>query len=540
MIATQELLIDETEVIRELCKESFYDFVVEFWDTIIPEKPVYNWHIRYLCDELQYVAERVFRGENKEYDLIINISPGSTKSTLCSIMFPAWVWCRMESARIIGGSYSANLALDLALKNRDIIQSDKYMKCWPNIQLRSDQSAKSNFANNKGGVRYCVGVGGSVTGRHAHFIIIDDPLNPIEAASELDLKSANKWMSETLPTRKVDKAVTPTILIMQRLHQNDCTQEMLDRANVGGSKIKHICLPAEIGDNVKPDEIKDKYIKGLMDPIRLSEKILKEAKSYGEYSYAGQYLQRPVPEGGAMFKFSKIEIIPETPKDIKRMIRYWDKAGTSDDGAYTVGVLMGIRYKGEIKRHQTPNSEKSIGDKVKGKFPGIKKEGLRVKDRGRFDVEGEEATSPIIDTMEFVVIDVRRGRWSSEERERIIYQTATMDGREVEVGIEQEPGSGGKESAEATVKRLAGWRVKVDKPTGNKEFRADPFSVQVNVGNVKIVRGEWNIPFLSEMEYFPRSQYKDQIDAASGAFNILSIRKKVVGGWTRISRLGRH
>ena len=90
MIATLEQIQPSytTEKSR-LCKEEFFYFVKTFWDTIISEEPVWNWHIEYLCNEIQEMAERVFEGKPKEYDLIINISPGSTKSTICSRMFPA-------------------------------------------------------------------------------------------------------------------------------------------------------------------------------------------------------------------------------------------------------------------------------------------------------------------------------------------------------------------------------------------------------------------------------------------------------------------
>jgi len=91
----------------------------------------------------------------------------------------------------------------------------------------------------------------------------------------------------------------------------------------------------------------------------------------------------------------------------------------------------------------------------------------------------------------------------------------------VRVYVEQEPGSGGKESAEATIRNLAGWAVYADKPTGDKAFRADPYSVQVNNGAFQLLRGEWNAKFLEEHRFFPFGTYKDQVDASAGAFNQL-------------------
>jgi predicted phage terminase large subunit-like protein len=123
----------------------------------------------------------------------------------------------------------------------------------------------------------------------------------------------------------------------------------------------------------------------------------------------------------------------------------------------------------------------------------------------------------------FVVGDVRRGRWSALERERIIKQTADTDrstyGWGVTIWVEQEPGSGGKESAEATVRMLAGHRVHADKVTGSKEVRAQPYAAQVQAGNVALAGGTWNRDFIDEHETFPTGKYKDQVDATSGAFN---------------------
>jgi predicted phage terminase large subunit-like protein len=245
------------------------------------------------------------------------------------------------------------------------------------------------------------------------------------------------------------------------------------------NRIRHICLPAEDSFEIKPARLKDYYVEGLMDPRRCSYEVLREARDkLGEFGYAGQYGQHPVPIGGGMFKWERIHIGEIPPINYVYVMRYWDKAGsTTKKAAWTVGVKM-------------------------------------AKDvRGRF-----------------WVLDVIRGRWESAQREAIIKATAVLDGRKVLIGVEQEPGSGGKESAENTVKMLAGWRVRVDIPKGDKVLRADPFSVQVNAGNVCLAPGEWNTPFLKEIEFFPYSKYKDQVDACSGAFSFVSKGKVRVGG----------
>jgi predicted phage terminase large subunit-like protein len=106
---------------------------------------------------------------------------------------------------------------------------------------------------------------------------------------------------------------------------------------------------------------------------------------------------------------------------------------------------------------------------------------------------------------------------------------AEADGVNVEIYVEQEPGSGGKESAEGSIRNLDGFTTRADKPTGsqgNKEKRADPYSVQVNNGAFQLLLGDWNYAFIEEHRFFPYSTYKDQCDASSGAYNKL-VGKKI-------------
>jgi predicted phage terminase large subunit-like protein len=487
--------VEINNVRASVCRDGFYAFVKEFWDVIVPETPVWNWHIEYICNELQKVAERVFRNEPKKYDEVINISPGTTKSTIASVMYLPWIWTRMPSARFIGGSYAKDLSMDLSRRSRDVVKSEKYRAAFPEIELRSDQDVKSYFANTAGGARMATSTGGAILGFHGHFIVVDDPLNPNEALSEIELENANNWIKNTLSQRKVDKNLTPIILIMQRLHQNDPSAHLIQIAKEAQQialrsgeknpplKLKHVCLPAELTENVKPKGLRKFYKNRLMDRIRLPWEVLNDNRALGSYFYSGQFLQNPVPLGGGMFKTDRIimEDVAPPPSKFKMIVRGWDKAATADDGAFTAGPKIGVDFKGR-----------------------------------------------------FWILHCLRGQWSSERRETIIKQTAMVDGRRVIVALEQEPGSGGKESAESTAKNLAGFRVRIIRPTGDKALRADPFSVQVNNRNVYMVRGEWNEAYLDELKFFPLSTYKDQVDGSSTAFNILAKGKKKVGAFPRL------
>ena len=314
-----------------LCKKDFFYFVQQFWNIVIPEAPVYNWHIPYLCKQLQEIAVKVKAREAKDTDLIVNIPPGTSKSTICTVMFPAWCWAIDPTLRVMTASYSASLSTDHATKSRDIIRSDLYRKLFPEIETKADQDNKTHYKNTKGGERYATSVTGTITGFHAHIIIVDDPLNPKEAASEADRLTANSFMDVTLSTRKVNKSVTPTILIMQRLHQKDCTGNWLDKE---GKKITHICLPGEISKDVKPVELREHYNNGLLDNDRLTSNDLAELKiNLGSYGFAGQIQQIPSPEDGGIWQRPWIIPVPDSdfPKELAQNGTDWDLAYTEKE-----------------------------------------------------------------------------------------------------------------------------------------------------------------------------------------------------------------
>lgn len=226
-----------------------------------------------------------------------------------------------------------------------------------------------------------------------------------------------------------------------------------------GEQWDHVCIPA-LDDDGKS-----------FWPDQFPVADLKRIEAANAYVFAGQYLQRPAPKGGGMFPVDRFQIVDHMPttEQIAESVRYWDKAGTAGGGAFTAGVLM-----------------------------------HRLKD-GRFCVS-----------------DVQRGQWGALDRETRIKQTAEVDGKRIRVAIEQEPGSGGKESAEATIRNLAGWNVKADRPTGDKALRAEPYATQVQGGNVMLVNGPWVRAFLQEHEMFPNGKFKDQVDAAGAAFAALA------------------
>ncbi len=127
------------------------------------------------------------------------------------------------------------------------------------------------------------------------------------------------------------------------------------------------------------------------------------------------------------------------------------------------------------------------------------------------------------------VLHVVRGQWAAHARETKIIETTMSDATLWEcysVWQEQEPGSGGKESAEITTRALAGYAVHTERVTGSKQTRWEPWEAQLEAGNIRLIKAEWNRAFIDEHCSAPRGKYKDQIDAASGAFAKLAKRRE--------------
>lgn len=126
-------------------KMDFYSFFKHFWKEIEFTELNDNWHIKYLCDELSKAGTKVINNAPKDYDLVINVPPGSTKSRIASIMFPVWLWVNNPTLKLITASYSGDLADDFAIKSRDIIKSKSFRIMYPEINIRADRDRISKY-----------------------------------------------------------------------------------------------------------------------------------------------------------------------------------------------------------------------------------------------------------------------------------------------------------------------------------------------------------------------------------------------------------
>ena len=493
-LALEQMPVSEAQLVASLCLESFEDFVHEFWNDVPGYTSLqWNWHMSTLCQALQEAAERVFLGHTKSHDLAINVPPGSSKSTLCSILFPAWIWTRMPKARFICASHTASLTHDLAYKSRTVLLSDKYRECFFDVKIKDDKSAISDFSNVAGGERKAATVGGvSPTGRHAHFLIVDDPIDPNKAVSELELKTAEEFMTHTLPSRKMRPLdVSVTILVMQRLHVGDPTAGMLKSAKVGGGKVLHICIPAELTDKINPPELAKYYVNGLMDSERFTAKFLAEQRAKSLYAFNAQYLQSPDTAGGAMFRpgyFAKR--VKASPWQAKARWLYIDLAATAGSGCRTAMVLMSCDENNLV-----------------------------------------------------YVEECRAGHWDVEERDAEILRFAQDcrsrygPSQEPTIYVEIEPGASGISVVQYLSRLMAGFKVVGDQPTGKKTHRWEGWASYLAAGNVRIVdngaqqgtgQEEWDV------EGYVREHCEARIDPAGKPIGLVDCIDSSAGGYNRV------
>src|SRR5215469_13863872 len=179
-----------------------------------------NWHVEVIAAKLA----AVFEGRTRR--LIVNVPPRHLKSLLASVAFPAWCLGRQPSAQILCVSYAQDLADKLARDCRGIMASPWYRQLFP-TRLAPHRQAVQEFITTRQGYRLATSTGGVLTGRGADIILIDDPLKPDEALSDVQRQACNEWYDHTLYSRLNDKQHGAIVIIMQRLHEDDLVGHVL-------------------------------------------------------------------------------------------------------------------------------------------------------------------------------------------------------------------------------------------------------------------------------------------------------------------------
>ena len=340
-----------------------------------------NCHI----NAMTYAAQRVIDGKLKR--LIVTVPPRHLKSIIFSVALPAFLLGRDPTERIICVSYSNDLAIKHANDFRAVLNSSWYRRIFPETRISRDKDTQTETMTTLRGYRMATSLGGTLTGRGARLIILDDPQKPDEALSEAHRNRAAQWFDSTLQTRLDNKPQGAVILVMQRLHEDDLAGQLLEK---GGWD--HLRIPAiaerEESVNVGPRRTHRRKLGTVIDPLREPIEVLEGLKkSMGALHFSAQYQQEPIPLEGNLIKrdwFKEYDVLP-TYNDSDALVMSIDTAMKGDELAdfsvTTVWLARGEHsYLIDLWRERVdyPNLKHAIW-RLREKHPGAT---LLIEDKG--------------------------------------------------------------------------------------------------------------------------------------------------------------
>lgn len=332
-------LIDECSVLEK----SLFAFINAAWPVVEGTNPFFSgWHIEAICLHL----EALFRGKIKD-PLIINVPPRTSKTTIISIMWPAWIWTQSPGIKFLFASYSLKISLEHSRLCRMLIESPWYQARWGHVvQLSGDQAAKWHFSNTALGYRIATSVGAAGTALGGDILVMDDPNSTND--SKVVRESTNEWASRVWPSRLNPRGLGISVLVQQRTDETDVTGYWLSKN--AEKRVEALILPMEYESSRHTKtsigwEDPRKEDGELLCPQYLGKLDIAHRKvELGSYNYAGQYQQRPAPEAGGILQKSWFRWwIRESPPKMDYVIQSWDTALTAKEtSAYSACTTWGV------------------------------------------------------------------------------------------------------------------------------------------------------------------------------------------------------
>ena len=320
----QQLLPGNNFALASLLRTRFGFFIRKVFATVSPgDSYLHNWHIEAIEHQLMMMQG----GANRR--LLVTQPPRSLKSICVSVAYVAWLLGHDPTRRIIVASYSGNFATELHRQFRMVVGSPWYQALFPGTQWERETDAE--MITTQGGSRFATSIGGTLTGRGADLIIIDDPLNAADAQSETSRKRVIDWYGGSLVSRLNDKQNGAIVAVMQRLHEDDLAGHLLRQG-----EWTHLNLPAiATEDQEIPLANGLTYRRKQGDLLHLereNRETLEHIKTQiGSLQFSCQYQQQPIPLEGNIIRrrwFSTYDVLP--PADFQtRIVQSWDVAMTT-------------------------------------------------------------------------------------------------------------------------------------------------------------------------------------------------------------------
>lgn len=442
--------------------------------------PAHLWLIGDALKEVEdYISSGGLKGNGR---LIITVPPRHGKTLTVSKRWPAQLIGKYSDWRIALVSYSAELSTDASRALRSLVRDEPmYRMLFPNAYLSDESASVQRWAlagkSPDDPSVVAVGVGGPLTGRGFHLIIVDDPLKGrAEAESVAERENLKAWYRGTLRTRLEPGGAI--VIIQTRWHEDDLVGFLLEEAEGDGEEWKVINLPAYAVDEDaggepitdplerKKGEVlwKDRFTKAMLESTR---------KALGPYDWESQYQGFPKPAGGAKIKRDWLKYVEpiSVPKGLTWK-RYWDLAiSTKESASYTASARCAVDEFGNI-----------------------------------------------------YIAGVIRGRWEWPQQRSVIKATMIAEKvLEVEHGIESALHGTAAVQDFVIDKELLGIPMRAIHVHQDKLTRALPWIALASAGMVYMVKGRWNAAFVKEAVSFTgkKDKYDDQIDAVSGAVKML-------------------
>ena len=384
--AQYEKLIDEIKVYqaaveREKAQGNFMDYVTMMWPGF-----VHGRHHALMAKKFEDLAS----GKIKR--VIINMPPRHTKSEFASYLLPSWYLGKFPKKKVIQCSNTAELAVGFGRKVRNLVGSEAYAKVFPGVHLRQDSKAAGRWATNESGEYFAIGVGGTVTGKGADLLIIDDPHSEQEAAAAAHnadvYQKVYEWYTSG-PRQRLQPGGT-IVIVMTRWADGDLTgrvlKDSLEREK--GEQWDLIELPAILpsGKPLWPEFWSLDELEALKEELPASK-------------WNAQYQQKPTGEEGAIVKREWWKVWErDKPPACEFLIQSWDTAFTKNERSdYSACTTWGVFYINE-----DPNDVNVIlldAFQERMEFPELKAKAQELYhewEPDAFIVEAKAAGSPLI------------------------------------------------------------------------------------------------------------------------------------------------
>lgn len=443
----------DNAVLPAILRQDFSAFVEKCFHTLCPgDEYRHNWHIDYLCYELSPILS------NQSVRLVVNMPPRSLKSLIVSVALPAWLLGHDPTMRVIVASYSDDLSRKHARDFRAVVESKWYRNAFPRMHV-GRKNTESELTTTAQGFRLATSIDGTLTGRGGDVIIVDDPIKPADAASEVARTRVNEWFESTLLSRLDDKEKGNILIVMQRLHEDDLAGHVFAKGLYKQISLPAIAVEAQEFD-IGPGNVYRRKAGEALHPERESvETLIRVKAGVGSHIFAAQYQQSPVPKEGNLIRRDWLRPYKQLPalKDFDRIVVSWDtahKVGHGND--YSVGTVWGVK-----SRHS-------------------------------------------------YLIDVCRGRWEFPDLLRQESNVST-EYRPNVILIED------ANSGTALIQTLQqkGYRTVIPiKAKLDKVIRASQQCPQIEAGNLMLPEiAPWLADFESELLAFPNGKFDDQVDS---------------------------